>query len=235
MRLNYIDNIDCLEGLKALPDKSVDLICTDPPYMLGVNSALRGKIDPWADLVNAAYWYATWFKEAQRVLKDSGAMWTFLNWRSLVTFQRAACLAGWPIESLLVWDKEWIGPGGTKGLRPSYELVALFCGPDFAIPNRGLADIQRFKWSSKKPHGHPAEKPEALVRWLIEQSTSEGAIVLDLFMGSGTTAEACLRSGRNYIGYEMNPEHYATAQQRIAETVDELLMAEDEGVGESGD
>lgn len=129
MRLNYIDNIDCLEGLKALPDKSVDLICTDPPYMLGTSSALKGKIDPWADWVNAACWYTTWFKEARRVLKDSGAMWTFLNWRSLVTFQRAACQAGWPIESLLVWDKEWIGPGGTKGLRPSYELVALFCAP----------------------------------------------------------------------------------------------------------
>lgn len=226
MRLNYIDNCDCLDGMKEIPDKSVDLIVTDPPYMLGTYSSNKGKIDPWADWCNAAHWYAAWFMEARRVLKDTGAMWSFLNWRSMVTFQRAACTTSWPIESLLVWDKEWIGPGGSKGLRPSYEMCALFCGTDFAITNRGLPDIQRFKWSSKKPHGHPAEKPEALVRWLIEQSTEKGAVVLDLFMGSGTTAEACLRSGRNYIGFEMNPEYHAIAQKRIADTVDELLEVE---------
>ncbi len=217
MRLNYIDNIDCLEGLKEIPDKSVDLIVTDPPYLFSQASSAGKKIDPWADWCNAAFWYATWFQEARRVLKDTGAMWTFLNWKSMVTFQKAACSVNWPIESLLVWDKEWIGPGGVKGLRPSYELCALFCMPDFAIPNRGLPDIQRFKWSSRKPHGHPAEKPEALVRWLIEQSTQEGAVVLDLFMGSGTTAEACLRSGRKFIGFEMNPDYHNIALQRIAE------------------
>ena len=226
MRINYIDNCDCLDGLKEIPDGSVDLIVTDPPYMFSQASSAGKKIDPWADWCNAAYWYATWFAEARRVLKPTGAMWTFLNWRSMVTFQRAACATNWPIESLLVWDKECIGPGGVKGLRPSYELCALFCGPDFALPNRGLPDIQRFKWSSKKPHGHPAEKPEALVRWLIEQSTTPDAVVLDLFMGSGTTAEACLRSGRNYIGFEMNPEYHVIAQQRIADTVDEMLLAE---------
>lgn len=223
MRLNYIDNTDCLEGLKAIPDKSVDLIVTDPPYMINNYSSMKGKIDPWADWVNAAYWYAEWMSEAQRVLKDTGAMWTFLNWRSMVTFQKAACSVGWAMESLLVWDKCWIGPGGKKGLRPSYELCALFACSDFTIPNRGLADIQRFKWSSSKPHGHPAEKPEALTRWLIEQCTEPGAVVLDLFAGSGTTAESCLRTGRNYIGFEMNPEWHAIAQQRIADTLDEML------------
>lgn len=227
MRLNYIDNCDCLEGLKEIPDGSVDLIVTDPPYMLTQVSATKGKIDPWADWINASYWYTEWIKEARRTLKPTGGMWTFLNWRSLVTFQRAACAANWPIESLLVWDKEWIGPGGKKGLRPSYELCALFCGPDFAIPNRGLADIQRFKWSSVKPHGHPAEKPEALVRWLIEQSAPMGSTVLDPFMGSGTTAEACIRTGRNFIGFELNPEYHAIAQQRVAEAQGQIEGSDD--------
>lgn len=221
MRTNYIDNIDCLEGLAEIPDGSVDLVLTDPPYMFSQTSAVGRKIDPWADWCNAAFWYATWFQEARRVLKDTGAMWTFLNWRSMVTFQKAACSVNWPIESLLVWDKEWIGPGGSKGLRPSYELCALFCMPGFAIPDRGLPDIQRFKWSSKKPHGHPAEKPESLVRWLIEHSTEKGAVVLDLFMGSGTTAEACIRSDRQYIGFEMNPDYHAIAQQRVKDALAE--------------
>lgn len=227
MRLNYIDNIDCLEGLAEIPDNSVDLIVTDPPYMINNYSSMKGKIDPWADWCNAAYWYTKWMQEAKRVLKDSGAMWTFLNWRSMVTFQKAACNIDWLPESLLVWDKGWMGPGGQKGLRPSYELVMLFAKPSFKIPNRGLADIQQFKWSSVKPHGHPAEKPEALIRWLIEQSSGPGAVVLDTFMGSGTTAVACLRTGRNFIGFEMNPEFHAIAQGRIAEEVDRLLEADD--------
>lgn len=224
MRLNYIDNCDCLEGLKDIPDGSVDLIVTDPPYMINNYSSMKGKIDPWADWCNAAFWYATWFQEARRVLKDTGAMWTFLNWRSMVTFQKAACIVGWPIESLLIWDKCWIGPGGKKGLRPSYECVALFAGSGFAIEDRGIPDIQRFKWSSVKPHGHPAEKPESLTRWLIEQSSKPGDVVLDLFAGSGTTLESCVRTGRDYIGFEMNPEYHAIAQRRIAEAIDEILI-----------
>ena len=137
-----------------------------------------------------------------------------------MTFQKAACDAGWPIESLLVWDKQWIGPGGQKGLRPSYELVALFAMPEFHIPNRGLPDIQRFKWSSKKPHGHPAEKPEDLISWLIENSTKEGDTVLDLFMGSGTTGAAAISTGRKFIGIEQDEKWYNVAKQRIEEAAE---------------
>lgn len=105
-----------------------------------------------------------------------------------------------------------------KGLRPSYELVALFAMPDFKIENRCLSDIQRFKWSSKKPHGHPAEKPVSLMKWLIEQSTKPGDTVCDFFMGSGSTGAACVNKGRNFIGMELDPEYFETAQKRIAET-----------------
>lgn len=150
---------DCLEIMRDIPDDSVDLVLTDPPYMINTKSTGTGKISPWADYCNASFWYAEWMKETRRVLKNTGGLWTFLNWRSFVTFQKAACDIGWPIESVLVWDKCWIGPGGKKGLRPSYELVALFAMPEFQIENRGLYDIQRFRWSSKKPHGHPAENP----------------------------------------------------------------------------
>lgn len=219
MQLDYIYNMDCLEGLKEIPDGSLDLVVADPPYMFSQASAAGRKIDPWADWTNAAFWYTEWFKEARRTLKNTGAMWVFLNWRSLVTFQKAACMLGWPIESMLVWDKQWIGPGGVKGLRPRYELCALFCMPDFALPNRGLSDIQAFKWSSHKPHGHPAEKPEALVRWLIEQSTVEGAIVCDPFMGSGTTAEACIKTGRHFIGFELSEQYHRIATERVADAL----------------
>jgi site-specific DNA-methyltransferase (adenine-specific) len=115
----------------------------------------------------------------------------------------------------MVWDKEWIGPGGQRGLRPSYELVALWAMPDFAIADRSIYDIQRFKWSSHKPNGHPAEKPEGLMQFCIEHGAPDGGVVLDPFTGSGTTGVACLRTGRRFVGIEIDAGYYRVACDRI--------------------
>lgn len=215
---------DCLELMKDIPDSSVDMVLTDPPYMINTKSTGAGKLNPWADYCNASFWYAEWMRQAKRILKNAGCLWSFFNWRSFVTFQKAACDIGWPMESVLVWDKCWIGPGGAKGLRPSYELVALWAMPDFKIENRGLYDIQRFKWSSKKPHGHPAEKPVDLMKWIIEQSTRPGDTICDLFMGSGTTGEACMLTGRSFIGMELDPSYFETACKRIGEAQKQIKL-----------
>ena len=233
MRLNYIDNCDCLDGLAEVPDNSVDLVVTDPPYGIGIKSqgANNGqsKLNPWADICNASLWYSAWMKECRRVLKDDGALWSFINWRYLPTLTKAGLDIGWSIESLLIWDKCWIGPGGVKGLRPSYEMVALFTMPGFKIQNRGLPDIQRFKWGSYKPTGHPAEKPLDLIRWLIQTSDkTSGAVILDPFMGSGTTGCGAVLEGNNYIGFELDPNWAEKGHQRISEEVDRLLDVEDD-------
>ncbi len=209
---------DCLELIKEIPDGNVDMVLTDPPYMINTKSTGAGKLTPWADYCNASLWYAEWIRQARRILKNTGCLWTFLNWRSFVTFSKASCDIRWPIESVLVWDKCWMGPGGVKGLRPCYELVALFAMPDFKLEDRGLYDIQRFKWSSKKPNGHPAEKPVDLMKWIVEQSTNPGETVCDLFMGSGTTGVACVNTGRDFIGMELDPVYFETAKRRIEET-----------------
>src|SRR5690606_29536095 len=121
-----------------------------------------------ADMMNSALRFAAWYRQVDRVLHSSGAFWTFLNWRTLPVVMRAAVDARLPITSMLVWDKEWIGPGGSQGLRPSYELVALMARPEFAIPDRGVPDLWRHQVGSYKESGHPAEKPEPLVRRIIE-------------------------------------------------------------------
>lgn len=218
MEWNRIVNTDCLEGLSQIPSKSIDLVVTDPPYGIGIKSqgGATSKLNPWADICNASLWYTAWISECKRVLKDDGALWSFINWRYLPTLVKAGYAAEWAIESLLVWDKCWIGPGGVKGLRPSYEMVALYTMPDFAIPNRGLADIQRFPWASNKPTGHPAEKPMDLIRWIIAESGKSGkdAVILDPFMGSGTTAAAAVRESCRYIGFEMDSNWAEYGQQR---------------------
>jgi site-specific DNA-methyltransferase (adenine-specific) len=235
MRLNYIDNVDCLEGLKEIPDNSVDLIVTDPPYGIGIKSQGTGKggvaakLNPWADICNASLWYTAWLAECKRVLKPDGAIWSFINWRYLPTLYKAGLDAGMNIESLLVWDKCWIGPGGKKGLRPSYEQVALFAMPDFQIPDRGLPDIQRFKWASYKPSGHPAEKPLDLIRWIIHTSNKkDGDVILDPFMGSGTTADAAVREGCSFIGFEMDPSWAEKGAARAAAAAAAEVIPDDD-------
>lgn len=212
---------DAIELLPSMP--KVDLVVTDPPYGINTKSDGMGKLNPWADLCNAAYWYAAWFRAVRSRLRQNGAMWSFLNWRSLVTYQKAACDVSWPIESLLVWDKGWMGPGGMKGLRPSYELVALFAMPEFSIEDRGLPDIKLVRWSSTKPTGHPAEKPVELMSWMIE--ISGGGLVLDPFMGSGTTLVAAKSLGRRAIGIEIDERYCEIAAQRLSQGVLALEVA----------
>lgn len=215
---------DSLEMLPTLPKLAA--VITDPPYGINTKSDGSGKLSPWGDLCNAAYWYAAWIGAVRDRLRPDGALWTCLNWRSLVTFQKAACDLGWPIESLMVWDKQWIGPGGTKGLRPSYELVALFAGKDFAVKDRGLPDVQQFPVGSHKPNGHPAEKPETLMAFLVKHSTP--GIVADCFMGSGTTGVAAVAAGREFIGIEQDARWFDAACRRIEQAAAQGVLIQPE-------
>ena len=207
---------DCLELMREIPDGAVDLVLTDPPYQLSTSSSYAAKVNPWADMCNSAFWFAELYRVYFRLLKETGAVWQFLNWRSLPTTQKAAFDAGSKLESLMVWDKVWIGPGGKRGLRPRYELIALLANADFAIPRRDIPDICQCLWSGHKPSGHAAEKPTEVCRGLIEISSKEGDVVLDPFCGSGTTLEAAIIMGRKYIGIEID-EHWANESRlRVA-------------------
>lgn len=204
---------DCLEVLPTLERSSISAVVTDPPYGINTKSDGNGKLNPWADLCNSALWYREWIAACRRLLKPSASLWSCLNWRSVVTFQKAACDMGWPIESLMVWDKSWIGPGGSRGLRPSYELVALWCMPEFSVDDRGVPDVQKFPWSSHKPNDHPAEKPVAMATWILKHCAP--GTVLDPFMGSGTTAEACVKAEQPFIGIEIDQHWFEVSKARV--------------------
>lgn len=208
---------DCREILPEI--SSARLVVTDPPYVFGIAStAQEGKAGGWGDLMNSAAWYALLLREFKRITANhQGAAWVFNSWRSFPVLARAAYEAQWGIESLMVWDKEWIGPGGQRGLRPSYELAALFAQSDFAIQNRGLPDIWRSKWSSLKPNGHPAEKPvELLLRIITESGPGD---VIDPFMGSGSTMVAAKKAGRIGIGIDIEERWCEVAAKRLSQRV----------------
>ncbi len=206
---------DCRELLAQMP--SVRLVVTDPPYVFGIAStAQEGKAGGWGDLMNSAVWYESWLSEVKRLTANAqGCAWVFNSWRSFPVLARAAYGVSWPVESLMIWDKEWIGPGGQRGLRPSYECAALFVQPDFSIADRGIPDIWRSKWSGFKPNGHPAEKPVALLARIITESG--GGLVLDPFMGSGSTLVAAKREGQQAIGIEIEEKYCEIAAKRLAQ------------------
>ncbi len=114
-------------------------------------------------------------------------------------------------------------------------MVALFIAGDFAIADRGLPDIQQWKVGSFKPNGHPAEKPIEGLEWLVRNSGPEGALVLDPFLGSGTTAMVAKRLGRRAVGIDLNAEYLEMAKRRCAQM--SLLVDPSLGgaIAESGD
>lgn len=202
---------DCLEILPTLP--KVDAVITDPPYVFGLGSLSAGKSTGFGDIMNQSVFMEKLVNVCRSAMIADGAMWVFMNWRGLPVLMKGVSAAQASIDSLLVWDKQWIGPGGNVGLRPSYELCALIAFGDFALPNRGLPDIWRHQWSSQKPNGHPAEKPESLLIELVKETP--GKIIADPFMGSGTTGVACANLGRKFIGVEIESKYFDIACERI--------------------
>lgn len=220
---------DSLDILPQLAAGSITAVVTDPPYIIGAVSAhqMGGKTGGWADMMNSAHWFAAWYRECSRLLKHHGSLWTFCNWRTIPVVMRAASDAQLPITSMLVWDKEWIGPGGHQGLRPSYELVALMAKPGFAIPDRGTPDLWRHKTGSYKPNGHPAEKPVALMeRILRTAAVPAGDVVLDPFTGAGTTLLAARALGLQAIGIEAEERWCELAARRLAQDALPLALAD---------
>lgn len=216
---------DALDVMADIRTGSVDAVVTDPPYVIGAVSAgnMSSKAGGWQDMMNSALWFAAWYREVDRVLSSSGVFWTFCNWRSLPVVMRAALDAQMPVTSCAVWDKQWIGPGGPQGLRPSYEMIALLCQQGFAVKNRGIADVIAHKVGSYKASGHPAEKPLGLLARLLEISDlSAGALVVDPFLGSGTTLRAAKNAGLRGIGIESEERYCEIAAKRMAQEVLDL-------------
>ena len=220
MRLNYIDNIDCLEGLKAIPDKSVDLIVTDPPYTSPVKNAYgRDVIHRLSDLSLQEFYFNELRKEFERVLTPNGRLCIFCDTAYFAVL--FGTFYHWKNKASLVWDKGRIGMGNPIRLR--HELI-FYAGIDSFTPNKDThTHLPSVIQCPPEKGFHPAQKPLKLVEQLVSCLSFPGDVVLDPFMGSGTTAVACLRTSRNYIGFELSPEYHAIAQQRIADTLDEML------------
>ena len=231
MELNKIYNEDCLEGMKRIPDKSVDMILCDLPYGTTANK--------W-DTVLPLDWL---WDEYNRIIKDSGAI--------VLTAQTPfdKVLGASNIENLK-YEWIWVKPSGTGHLNAkkmplkNHENILVFYkklptynpqmtkgtpytqksgrassnyNPQERVTtvNEGYRyplTVQRF---NNERGLHPTQKPVTLFEYLIKTYTNEGETVLDNCMGSGTTAIACINTNRNYIGFELDEGYYKASIERI--------------------
>jgi len=214
-RLHIGDSLPWLQGLE---DGSAKAVITDPPYIIGATSVGNSgsKSGTWADMENAAHWFAAWLRESRRVTGPDGHIFSCTNWRSLPTMIRAADMAGFTWNGCAVWDKQWIGPGGNQSFRPRYELVLHAAGASASIEDRSTPDVVAIKWhGTMRASDHAAEKPVALYSWAIELATAPGDVIIDPFGGSGTALAAADMAGRTCWISEREPAYADDIRSRV--------------------
>jgi len=205
---------DCLELMKDIPDKSIDLILTDPPYSTPVITAIgRELCKNFADLSVQKQYCRDLRVEWERVLRKGGSAFVFCDARYYpVLFES---FYPWITSHLVIWDKGRIGLGGA--FRHQYECI-FFTSPFSGvkpIDDKTYADIIRCSPIPPQQRSHGAEKPGELLELLINGFCRVGGVVLDPFLGSGSTLLACRKTARVGIGYELNPEYESTIRKRI--------------------
>lgn len=221
--------------MRTMPDESVDLIVTSPPYNLK-NSTGNGMKDgrggKWANaaLINGyanyddcmpADEYAKWQRdcltEMFRLLKNDGAIFYNHKWRVQAGLlqDRQDIVSGFPIRQIIIWRRKGGINFNAGYFLPTYEVIYMITKPDFKLAKgaNSYGDVWEFTQEMKNPH--PAPFPIAMIDRIIQSTNAK--IVLDPFMGSGTTAIAALQNDRYFIGIEKSQEYVEMANRRIAE------------------
>lgn len=230
-------NGDYLEVLKNIPDNSIDCIITDPPYLFvkGGQKSKKWNVGTWSNesytLNNMAE-----FGEKEIFIFLDGVINKLKKVNMFVFCSRLQIqfYFKWIMEhkkikyDLLVWNKEKINVKMSKVFANDIEYIIRLYEPGVSLNKiyKGEkldSEYYRKIRTCKQPKGeHETMKPIKILQDFIELSTKEGDIVLDCFMGSGSTGVACLNSNRNFIGIELNRTYFDLAKERIEKTENEL-------------
>lgn len=209
---------DCLDVIPTL--EAVDLIVTDPPYGISYQSNMRqGRLDPITrDDVVPAEWVRSLRKSCQA--RTATVIYWFANESSLCETRDILKASGFALNVTLVWDKQGQVLGDLNDYGRQTEYIVYASAPDKPRLNGGrdpnLISVPRV---DPRRIVHPAEKPVALLSYLIVRSTAPREVVLDPFMGSGSTLVAAQQLGRRAIGIEIEERYCETAVKRLAQGV----------------
>ena len=213
--------MDCLDFMKSLPDKCIDLCLTDPPYGIGVNSqsflgtGKRGKMKT----SNKEYFYGDgwdfvpskeYFEEIIRISKNQ-IIWGgnyFIEY-----LKNTSCF--------IVWDKD----NGGSSFADCEIAWTSFTSAIRKYKFRWVGMLQERMGKYKEERFHPTQKPIELFSWILDNYSKEGDIIFDPFAGSGTTAISCINMNRKYILIEKEKEYFDIINKRISRHLDGNLLS----------
>lgn len=231
--LNKVHCGDCIELMGKMPTESIDLIVTSPPYNLrnstgnGLKDGRGGKWEnakllegyethgdnmPYDEYVK---WQRRCLTSMMRVLRDDGAIFYNHKWRVQAGLlqDRHEIIDGFPIRQIIIWQCNGGINFNSGYFLPTYEVIYLICKPNFKLAPKANAqgDVWNIPQESNNPH--PAPFPVELAQRCIRSTNTR--IVLDPFLGSGTTAIAAEACGRDWIGIEISQDYCRLAEERI--------------------
>ncbi len=244
LEADKIYNTDCLDGLKLIDDDSINLIVTSPPYNCGIDYDVYDDNKSWKEYLD---WCNLWLKECYRVLKSDGRIAVnvlvemgindnTVRVSPMTYFYSLMVKIGFKVRGMPMWSDSskskltawgsWQSASAPYIYNP-YEVVIIACKRQWSRISSGENTISKEDfimgtggvWNiTPETNGTtPANFPIALPKLCIELLTYKRDLVLDPFMGGGTTAVACVKTGRHYIGFELSEDYYNKANNRIKE------------------
>lgn len=231
-------NDDCLKIMKDLQNDSIDMIFADPPYFLsnGGLTIKNGKIAPvykgeWdvaSNYDNIDTFTFKWLEESFRILKNGGTIWISSTSHNIFSIQKSLKDLGFKIINIIIWHKSDPPPLIYKNkFQFSYEFIiwaskgknkCFNYNEMYKIANKEMHDVWEIPAVTKeeKTFGyHPTQKPERLLERIILCSTNVNDMILDPFMGSGTTGIVATRLKRRFTGIEREKKYFVIAKNRI--------------------
>ena len=224
MIFDYIKLGDCLELMQEIPDGSIDLVCTDPPYNIARknNFTTMGRTGIDFGEWDKGFDPFLWLNQIPRILKKDGSVIIFNDWKIIGSIALYLEGLGLTIKDFLRWEKSNPMPRNTgRRYVTDFECAVWLTNKNAKWTYHNMSQsYQRPKFTfgvvgGKEKTIHPTQKPIALIEALIEIHSCQGDIILDPFLGSGTTAIAAINTGRHFIGYEKEQKYFDIALDRI--------------------
>jgi len=227
---------DCLTVFPQITPNSIDLVVTDPPYYAYIEDSWDNQWDSFEDFVN---WFSEILDNIYKALKDNGSAYVFTGinyeFNKLVDVIYSSKFT---VQNMILWYRESPGSGESKRFNINYEIIwFLTKGKDYKF---NLDDVRIKPWHddsrnnpkgknpgsiwyipnimlgrNKEQVGHPTQKPEELIQKMILASSNKDDVVLDPFMGSGTTLKVCQDNGRSCTGVELDNSYIDIIKKRV--------------------
>ncbi len=246
--MNKIDNQDCIDGMKGIPNGKIDLVITDPPFAINFkakkanyNRTASRVLSGYSE-VNAEDYYEftnIWMKQVKRVLKKSGSMYVFSGWNNLKDILTALDANGFTTVNHIIWKYQFGVVTAKKFVTSHYHC--LFVCKDNKL--RKFFPYSRFKKNAKTSDGKslhyqdkedvwiikreywtgdvktPTKLPAEIIKKILQYSSEKNDLVLDPFLGSGQVAVISKMLGRRYLGFEIVKLYYNFAVKRLQKNV----------------